>query len=414
MSGVVGYHVRRAVIAAAHALLAAVAVAVFLWAALTYRDNFSDLIQDYRSAHAVRLGAPLYRGEIPIDRQLKALGWERNDHPPFNALVFVPLSFVPYETAFVVLSVVSLAAYVLIGWMVVDGLGLPRPCWFYYCTLGVWWYPFVYGIALGQSSLILACLLVAGWYAERRNRFWLAGLLWSIATSMKLFPGVILVYLAIRRAWRALAAMLVWLVVEAALTVGVVGPANVFDYWHHALPTDFERYRAHPRNVSLTGCVHRLVGERTPLITPLLPAPLLAQTVAAAANVACFLLAVGTAERYRRRQTAADLSFALFCVTMLLISPLTWTHVFFVLAVPLGLVLRTQLKTVTQNRWLAVLLLLLLLGSPDAVIMRWLEEVYPGEPAPWHAALLFSAPTLGLAILWEMIRLACNADGETA
>jgi len=31
-----------------------------------------------------------------------------NFHPPFNALLFLPLSFLPYKTAYIVLGVISI------------------------------------------------------------------------------------------------------------------------------------------------------------------------------------------------------------------------------------------------------------------------------------------------------------------
>jgi hypothetical protein len=73
--------------------------------------------------------------------------------------------------------------------------------------------PALSGIALGQSSVLIAYLVAAGVYLHFRGRDWLSGLCLAGAIVIKVFPALLLVYLLARGRLRAAAATLLWLVV---------------------------------------------------------------------------------------------------------------------------------------------------------------------------------------------------------
>ncbi len=60
-------------------------------------------------------------------------------------------------------------------------------------------------VCMGNVSLVLLWLVVLGWRDFRRERSTLAGVWLGLATAFKLYPGLLLMSLAVRRAWKSLA-----------------------------------------------------------------------------------------------------------------------------------------------------------------------------------------------------------------
>src|SRR5882724_597552 len=63
----------------------------------------------------------------------------------------------------------------------------------------VGWFPFWIVIRNGQVGMILTFLMTLCWYLLRQERDLAAGISIGIATALKLFPGLVLVYLLFRR-----------------------------------------------------------------------------------------------------------------------------------------------------------------------------------------------------------------------
>jgi hypothetical protein len=66
---------------------------------------------------------------------------------------------------------------------------------------------------LGQPNLVLLALRLYGFWLLRDQRGWMAGVMFALATAIKVFPVAVLPYLVWRRQWAAAASMLVFLVV---------------------------------------------------------------------------------------------------------------------------------------------------------------------------------------------------------
>ncbi len=153
-----------------------------------------------------------------------------NFHPPFNAVLFLPLSFFTYKTAFIVLDIISLILLLLINQLVVRGLELNGE-WFLNLTcFSLYWYPVFYCLGTGQSSMIISACLVGGWFCLRFKKEYVAGFLFAIATLMKLFPGLVLLYLFISKNWRAFFATVFFIILGLSVTTLVVGLDDMRTY----------------------------------------------------------------------------------------------------------------------------------------------------------------------------------------
>jgi alpha-1,2-mannosyltransferase len=318
--------------AAAVATLA-VAAALFLrW--YGNKHNYFDL-RIYVSAMRWWAGGhPLYDYAQP-DRVQGELYFT---YPPFTALVLRPFAAVPIRFTIGVFIVGTAIALAITTWWLVaplaDRYGMPR--WFA-AGLAI---PLVFVIeptretfTLGQINMLLIVLLLAdllfavprassGAPASNRassgapasNGWRWAGVGIGLATALKLFPGIFIVYLLVTRRWRA-AAVASATAAGATLFAAAVAPHASWQFWTNALwDTGRVGRTDYTGNQSLLGLLSRLVAPHDPnrLIWVVL--------AAAAAGYGLW--------RARRAAAAGDelTGMTLTGLVGSLISPITWPH----------------------------------------------------------------------------------------
>ena len=125
-------------------------------------------------------------------------------HPPIVALLFAPISFLPYPVALVTFFIASIACWLLACRMLERELGDESP------TRETWllvrFAPIAYSLAYGQMTALLAVPLAFFVVSLRRKRDGLAGLaLGLLAIKPQMVVGL-LVYLALQRRLRAILA----------------------------------------------------------------------------------------------------------------------------------------------------------------------------------------------------------------
>jgi hypothetical protein len=370
----------------------------------------SDFTQDYVAAQAFRDGRSIYVELTQADLSASALRTERaliapypivNFHPPFNVLLFAPLTVLPYDQAVLVWSALSCLLYLGIGYTVLFELRIPLAHHWRLLLLGLalCWYPFQAHIALGQLSLLVAACVICCWALLRRGREKLAGVLLGLACLIKLFPGLIILYLLLRRRWWAAGAAVVTFAAGNLLSLVLVGPRDVLDYYMRMAPQDAAMHGSSPINVAMAGMIRRLF-EDGPWVSPLLNVPLLATSLIGLCSLGALILLRFQIGHLSQVAGKDDWAFALVCVAMLLISPITWWHVFPLLLLPFGLLLQ-DLRAQPNRRRLSICLLSLALVSLPAIdIARALMDMYAPYRVPWFAGLLLVFPTIGLVLLW--------------
>lgn len=260
------------------------------------------------------------------------------------------------------------------------------------------------------SFLTLAILLAAFAALEREQRF-TAGTLFGLATAIKLLPVVFIVWLLLKRQWRALAGC-------AAATLVVVflpcllafGPARTTQYhrewWAHNVcgaPTrgmtdaDLPEHFIDHRNQSLTAICARLFTADHPYRAPYQPFQLDAQTSTWLARGVLLGLLAGLVWLTRRparelNERARRAEFAAYLLAMWVFSPLSRQY-YLVWALPaLTLFLRCALADPTSRRArLGRIAVLIWLGS----MVAWAFET----------ARLYGVHWLALVILGVLLLL---------
>jgi hypothetical protein len=326
-----------------------------------------------------------------------------NAHPPTSVLLAFPFSRLDFAHAFFAWNVVSLGALAASLWIVQGQLRIPFSVRSFapLVALLLLCFPLWEQSRLGQLTLVLLLLITGAWAADRSGRPWLAGVLLGAAASIKLFPGFLMLYFALRGRWKVVLVSVGTVAFLTILTGCVLGIDCYRSYLFTVIP-EIQWFRVGWDNVSLWGFWSRLfdpapgVLRDRSLTEPLYYSPALAKASALVSSAVVFsVLAwvvlrdasgrtglgnLGRAGAFasaghrtrpagrgegsngsrsatqgsgpykmtgrsfrcgeRRHASVAqrgDLSFALAVTAMLLLSPICWAHYLLLMLVPLAI-----------------------------------------------------------------------------
>jgi alpha-1,2-mannosyltransferase len=294
-------------------------------ATVTSRAAFGDLGIYTAGGAAVLHGVPLY--------QLRFAFGLRFTYPPFAALLFVPLDWLPVTAGRILVTAATVLALPLTCYLV---LRLPpATSWLRrdqaaqlalaFAAAAIWLEPERTNLKYGQINVLLTAAVLAGLvWIERSRSHALGGALIGIAAGIKLTPAIFVVYLLATRRYRAAATAGAAFAATVAIAFALV-PGDAARYWDLSFldPAHVGRIQ-NVANQSLLGALARVLGTLS-----VGPAWFAVVTVIGVTGIAL-------AARAGRAGQAAQ-AFGLCAVTGLLVSPISWSH-HWVLAVPALLV----------------------------------------------------------------------------
>jgi hypothetical protein len=191
-------------------------------------------------------------------------------YPPVFVLIFSPLSTLPYQFAAylwyslsvggVIMSVVALRRFIEHGQLVAGShkIVLAEVWIIALLTTGPY---FVLALHYGNVHPIVIVLLFGSFYLALRNRSAVAGLLMALAVTIKLTPLVILPYFALKRQWKFLCAVGVFLVAINLLPAVYFGPRKNWEllqtWYHHVVVNQGFHELNTAVNLSLKGQLRR-------------------------------------------------------------------------------------------------------------------------------------------------------------
>ncbi len=328
-------------------------------------------------------------------------------HPPFMVVFLIPfVSFLGVPGTFLAMALISIGFQCIALVLIQRGLGLnlapTEKILVFFCCLA--WYPMDWVLRGGQPNVLLMGLIVIGWYSIRQNHPRWAGIAVGIATSMKIFPGLLLLFFLLRHR-RAFWSGTLTILVLHLLTVATMGIR-----WHKDYVRTIGRvYNAaggSVLNYSLSGVLHRV--SEVFGIQHLTTMPTLIVTSLIVVGVMCWVV-LGERAGYSRIDRY-DLEYSLFVAAMPLLSPICWFHYFVILLLPLAvlmnLVIRQNYGVWAVTGWVA---LVVALAVPDPFMQHLLPLIHGVN---WRLSCLFpilpSIALIGLLVwIGFLTRTSC-------
>nr|WP_281033352.1 mannosyltransferase [Nocardia concava] len=187
-------------------------------------------------------------------------------YPPFAAMVFYPLHFLPFSVVAIGWLLATVAALFGVVWLAFEMLvgkeAMREPKWrtaaVAWTAIGMWLEPVRSTFDYGQVNVFLVLLAMI---AVRSATWWISGTLVGIAAGIKLTPAVTGLYFAARKRWLTA----IWSAVVFFGTIGLtylITPGETNKYFRELLG---DAHRIGPvgsaTNQSLRGALSRLVGH---------------------------------------------------------------------------------------------------------------------------------------------------------
>ncbi|WP_440901151.1 mannosyltransferase [Actinosynnema sp.] len=354
-----------------------------LMVALQTKMTMVDLMV-YRNAAPELFTGELYQWRLKEFSDQFALPFT---YPPFSALVFVPLSWVPWGVARWFWQLLSLAClwYLTRTSLELAGGANPRRV-LLWTGLLIWVEPVRTTLNYGQINLVLAALLIGTMVSARP---WVAGLGTGVAAGVKLTPAITGLYFLATRRWTAA----LWSFAAFAGTVGLgyaISASQSHQFWFELLG---DATRVGPVgsaiNQSLRGALSRTVGHDVET------GPIFLVAAALAAALALWALL----ESVRANDSLAAVVSTQFLG--LLVSPISWSH-HWVWMVPalLWLTYRATHRLATAAAWVW----LVAVGSYLISFLLMAQESIWIIPRPWHlSALGWVYPAAGVLTLVAVV-----------
>jgi len=288
-------------------------------------------------------------------------------YPPFAAVVFYPLHFLPFGLVAFLWQIGTMAALYGVVRLCQRLLGgsasLNRRVAMLWTAAGIWTEPLRSTFDYGQINVILVLAVL---YAVYSRRWWVSGLLVGLAAGVKLTPAIAGVYLAAARRWAAAVFSAVVFAGTIAVSVWATGD-QARRYFTELLG---DAHRVGPIgtsfNQSWRGGISRIVGHDAGYSLPV-----------AIAIVVTAVLAVLAWRALNSTPAGPDVLGSLLVVELfgLLASPISWTH---------------------HWVWLLPLMIWLFYGPhsdrPGARILGWVWLTLTLIGVPW--LLSFFQPTI--------------------
>lgn len=196
---------------------------VFYTAGIIVREGRASQLYDGATQQAVQrqfvTDADIRRGALPYI------------HPPFEALLFLPLTYLPYSVAFTLWNAINLGLLFVVAALLRDSVSVLR-------TIALWklvlialaFFPVFANFHQGQDAILLLLLVVLGFRALERGEDFTAGLWLGLAVFKYHLMVPLFLILALWKGWRLVAGFAAMAAAVAALSIAIVGWRGGLEY----------------------------------------------------------------------------------------------------------------------------------------------------------------------------------------
>lgn len=318
---------------------------------------------------------------------------EHATDPPTFILLFAPLSKMAPQKAFWLWTLINCAALIAAMWLLVGaGSGVAAPVAASAAALVVLYPPIISSFHGGKYNPIILLMFALMMRCVRNQHQAAAGVALAVTCLTRLFPLLIIGYLALEHRYRALRFTIIWLAVGMLLTLVFFGVGNTVSFVQGAALSTTERWLSDPRVVALDAYISRWYwtfgGSH---LSP-------GYEILRRSSIICadLLLLAATVRATLSVKPGADHDFrllSLWIVTSILLSPSAWVNYLVLLIVPFAQMAAAYSARDVSMRtvWSATISV----GLVSATVSPWCRFGY--FTSPWLVMTVGESAFLSLA-----------------
>jgi len=187
------------------------------------------------------------------------------------------------------------------------------------------------------------------------------------------------------------------------VTTIIVGLDDMLTYVMIIVARDIDDYRGYVLNHSIGGIVTRLFGKPMGWFEPLVELPYIASLLIILLSIGVLIYTILKLKEMATKKELTDYAFGLTMVTMLLLSPITWSHIFPLLILPISLLLREYIDKPSSKTLRSLLFILFCVSLPDVLIANALVSSHYPFKMPLYGLVLTLGPASGIVLLWIVL-----------
>lgn len=248
-------------------------------------------------------------------------------YPPFVAVFMIPFTLLPYDIARYVFYFISVLATILsIKVLFADR---PKERFNEMFKIGMvaafLFFPNYYSFYMGQINSLLFLFCALGLYFIRKNNVWLSSLFIALASVIKFFPAIIILFFIRKKEYRQVAITIIFIFIFLVLSL-IFTDINVYSlYFNKELPMQFSA-GAYYRNQGFTGLFDRFFTVNE-YVSPIINNPEFSKWLnRIAVSVILFITVLFTTAKNKRGSILYDIEYGFFFVAALLVLSKSWDH----------------------------------------------------------------------------------------
>jgi len=349
---------------------------------LPERANQIDFSHYYASALAMRQGVDPYT--INLTSLVKSLGLDVAEmnfgtYPPTFLLCFEPLTLLSPLHAYWLWLAMNIVFLATALYLLLDDFPRDIELRLAMVGLAILYAPVTDNFFYAQTQILILLLLVLFVRWIKTGRHALAGSVLAFAGLLKVFPLILVGYLALRRQTKAIVYTGLGLLVGGLVTFALVGIRRSLHFLEVIPFLTSPHFLSRDTNLGLGAIVSRLFWVSSG--DPRLELP--RRVAAGLSELALLALTLRATLRSPKLSDNGDETvIALWIVTALLLSPTVWMHYLVLLLIPFAVLVRHRLREAASPRAVQF-------GLRSYLITEFLMVLYLvfGELADWTSHL---------------------------
>ena len=302
----------------------------------------NDFAHLYLGAILAKQGKNIYSPE-ELFSTAQSLGIQHFNpfvYPPVVALFFIPLIWFSYPTAqivwFILNHIFLITAFILLILSFKSENKLIYAVVALVLTFSS--HPLYRTLTAGQLNLLILFLISLSWFLFARKKLVGAGIFLGIATLLKLFPGLLILFFLWKKEYKVAVSAIATIAILVLFSLAIQGVQPYQDYgtpltqmsYGQSTWSEFQqRFDVEPANQSFHALVLRLFTAN-PVTTPILDAPIVAKLLSilfsSVVIILTFYFTYLNKTGFQNNILRLQLEYSFFLLSSLLIPSLLWDH----------------------------------------------------------------------------------------